>query len=334
MFSFNARDPRSVTSLAFDHENSRLLVGCNSGVIRLFNYGNGQLLKQYSLASAPDISNMCSVVEGGVTVVYAATESAEMYLWEDTAQHTNQEPIKHARLNTSAHDLDISGLVHVAPDLLVTCSFDGKLVIWASGVPRQSFKDPKCEQRPAMMRGMLKLCFLPLQKKAKTPSSTFSRRRSDMYDLEKLLKFHILVAAGTDGHLYFWNLCSTDMPTYLFEMPVFPKTKGSFGIVQVSNRIACMALQKAKLRASYTVLQMCADHTHSFLSCGNAHGVVKVYDISQVRNHKKSLNALQTDGNERVDSMPSPTDGQLFQPRRLGNVKGELRDPAARVSSA
>ena len=296
VFSFNARDPRSVTSLAFDHENSRLLVGCNSGVIRLFNYGNGQLLKQYSLASAPDISNMCSVVEGGVTVVYAATESAEMYLWEDTAQHTNQEPIKHARLNTSAHDLDISGLVHVAPDLLVTCSFDGKLVIWASGVPRQSFKDPKCEQRPAMMRGMLKLCFLPLQKKAKTPSSTFSRRRSDMYDLEKLLKFHILVAAGTDGHLYFWNLCSTDMPTYLFDMLVFPKTKGSFGIVQVSNTIACMALEKLN-RELLTPYYRCVQiiHTHSCRAGTRTElsrcMIFRRYAIT------KSLNALQTDGN-------------------------------------
>ena len=37
---------QAITSMAFDHEDQRLLVGCNNGRIRLFNYGNGHLLKQ------------------------------------------------------------------------------------------------------------------------------------------------------------------------------------------------------------------------------------------------------------------------------------------------
>ena len=45
VFSFSAcpLELGAVTCIAFDHEDQRLLVGCNSGRIRLFNYGNGQV---------------------------------------------------------------------------------------------------------------------------------------------------------------------------------------------------------------------------------------------------------------------------------------------------
>jgi len=45
VFSFSACPPEmgAVTCVDFDHEDQRLLVGCNNGHIRLFNYGNGQV---------------------------------------------------------------------------------------------------------------------------------------------------------------------------------------------------------------------------------------------------------------------------------------------------
>ena len=260
IFSFNANDDGSVTSLGFDHEHSRLLVGCNSGRIRLFNYGNGQLLKQYMMRGTPDVSCLCSVREHGEVLLYGATESAEVYLWKDTEEPTTQRPITYDRLNTSAHQLDISGLVYVPPDYLISCSFDGQLVLWQRGVPKITVKDPMCVHRPTMTRGMHTLCFLPLQKAiTKTMSSAFSRRPSLGLESEHVLKFHVIVAAGTDGNMHFWNISTPENPTYLFALPVFAQTKGSFGIVQ-----------------------MCSDHTHSFLCCGDAHGVVKVNDISQM----------------------------------------------------
>ena len=46
-YSYTCRKlKQAITSMAFDHEDQRLLVGCNNGRIRLFNYGNGHLLKQ------------------------------------------------------------------------------------------------------------------------------------------------------------------------------------------------------------------------------------------------------------------------------------------------
>ena len=49
VFSFSAcpLELGAVTCIAFDHEDQRLLVGCNSGRIRLFNYGNGQVCTRH-----------------------------------------------------------------------------------------------------------------------------------------------------------------------------------------------------------------------------------------------------------------------------------------------
>ena len=59
----HARMQGAVTCLKFDYQQSRLLVGTNGGVVLLFNYANGQLLKQYQLRGSPDVSDMCSVRE-------------------------------------------------------------------------------------------------------------------------------------------------------------------------------------------------------------------------------------------------------------------------------
>jgi len=58
IFAFEAcpRDEGVVTALTFDWSSNRLLVGCNNGRIRLFNYGNGHLLKQYQLKGSPEVS--------------------------------------------------------------------------------------------------------------------------------------------------------------------------------------------------------------------------------------------------------------------------------------
>ena len=218
-----------VTALSFDHEDLRLLVGCNSGQIRLFNYGNGQLLKKYQLKGYPDVSGMCSVRQQGETLLYGASESAEVYMWKDTDEPTAIRPIIYDRLNCSAHELDVSCLISVPPDLLVSCSFDGKVNVWQRGVLKHSLKDPSWADRPMMTLGMHKICFLPYQAPLDVGSAAPRRRRGDEAENHALL--HIVVAAGTDGCLHFWNLSAPLVPQYLFQTPVFPQTKGSFGVV-------------------------------------------------------------------------------------------------------
>ena len=144
------KDKGAVTSLAFDHEFSRLLVGCTDGHVRLYNYGNGLLLKRYALKSPADISGLCSAFEAGEVLLYAGTESAEVYMWKDTEESTTLRPIAHDRLNTSAHELDVSCIVHVPPDYLITCSFDGRVVVWQRGVLKHSLTDPTWADRPIM----------------------------------------------------------------------------------------------------------------------------------------------------------------------------------------
>ena len=194
------------------------------------------------------------------------TESAEVYLWRDTEEPTTLRPIPYERVNTIAHDLDVSSLVNIPPDLLVTCSFDGKIVVWQKGVLKHSLKDPEWANRVSMTRGMQKLVYLPF-KPSNASATVAAQHRSGLQEHDNQLQ--ILAAAGTDGYVHFWNLGTSLVPAHLFQVQVFPKTKTSFGVVQ-----------------------MCADHTLSFLCCGNARGLVKVFDITQIPQHKSLHAAL------------------------------------------
>jgi hypothetical protein len=264
VFSFSGcdKDQGAVTSLAFDHEFSRLLVGCTNGHVRLFNYGNGLLLKQYALRGSADISGLCSVLEQGEVLLYGGTESAEVYMWKDTEESTTLRPIVYDRLNSSAHELDVSCLVHVPPDYLITCSFDGRVVVWQRGVHKHTLTDPQWAERPIMSRGMQKVCFLPYKYRTAPNAATAApaHRSSALQALEGTQKrLHIIAAAGTDGRVHLWNLSAPLAPAYLFAVAVFRQTKTSFGVVQ-----------------------MCSDDSQSFLCCGDAQVSTKVHLLPAV----------------------------------------------------
>jgi hypothetical protein len=179
---------------------------------------------------------MCSVHEQGETLLYACTENAEVYLWKDTEEATTQKPIPYDRVNASAHELDVSCLLHVPPDSLVTCSFDGKVVVWQRGVLKFTCKDPGWAKRPTMTRGMHKICFLPLQYgyMHEASSSAQRRRNSDREPVENGEKaLHVIAAAGIDGNVHFWNLSARLQPVHMFQTQVFAQTKSSFGVVRV-----------------------------------------------------------------------------------------------------
>jgi hypothetical protein len=242
---------------------------------------------------------MCSVHEQGETLLYACTENAEVYLWKDTEEATMQKPIPYDRVNASAHELDVSCLLHVPPDSLVTCSFDGKIVVWQRGVLKFTCKDPGWEKRPTMTRGMHKICFLPLQYRYmhEAASSAQRRRNSNREKGENCEKaLHVIAAAGIDGNVHFWNLSARLQPVHMFQSRVFPQTKSSFGVVTrthanshfirdtpnisgviVSDRRAKRVRVHAYSHAHAQMqVQMCADHTQSFLCCGDAQGLVRV----------------------------------------------------------
>jgi WD40 repeat protein len=94
IFAFSGVPPEStavVTTLAFDAEQLRLLVAANDGFVRLFNHGNGMVLKTFRLEGTPDVAALLSVHLRGDRHLFAATESAEVYAFLDTQDRTSDQ---------------------------------------------------------------------------------------------------------------------------------------------------------------------------------------------------------------------------------------------------
>jgi len=289
--SFNGCGTESaqITALAFDYEHLRLLVAASDGVIRLCNHGNGLVLKQYHMEGNPlEVHALVSALERGESMIYAATENGGLCSWKDTGDATSDRPIMPERVITGAHDSDVVDAVSLPPDVVITCSYDGRVIVWSGGHLRYVMMDPDHESKPFIVRGMVKLCIITLRRMgsrrqtpaAKSMAATSSTHMGSSYgsaaadtarqpeEAERVKG--VLLSAGADGFVHVWDLV---IGQHAFKVEVFKPAKSSFGVVS-----------------------MCVDHSMSFLACGNAHGTVKIFDVTglQARRDPSSIIPIHT----------------------------------------
>ena len=346
-----------ITALAFDLEQLRLLVAASDGVVRLCNHGNGLVLKQYGMDGPPlEIHTLISALERGESMIYAATDAGGLCNWKDTGEATSDRPIMPERVNTGAHESDVMDAVTLPPDIVVTCSYDGRVAVWSAGHLRYAMTDSEHDSKPSAIRGMVKLAVLNLRrlrqrrKGSNQPSANMATvsevkvasaegasqvigdatkeslsrkgsaasrkgsvetRKASVESMKASVPeesvgaegsgasletpmgessgsslslppsseassfgLHgegghvkgMIISAGMDGFIHVWDLV---IGQHAFKVQVFKSTKSSFGVVE-----------------------MCIDHTMSFLACGDAHGYVKIFDVSGLQTRKDATSVI------------------------------------------
>lgn len=82
----NAHGGSKVTSIAFDANERRLLSAANDGLVKIWNFNNGSLLRTYTHdGELLEISKVFYVQDEkrGQECVYAAGWNRKVFIWED-----------------------------------------------------------------------------------------------------------------------------------------------------------------------------------------------------------------------------------------------------------
>lgn len=84
---FNAHGGSKVTCIAFDANERRLLSSANDGLVKIWNFNNGSMLRMYTHddEQPQEISRVFYVQDEkrGQECVYAAGWNRRVYIWED-----------------------------------------------------------------------------------------------------------------------------------------------------------------------------------------------------------------------------------------------------------
>ena len=193
-FRFHAAHGAKMTCMSFDEAGRRLLTSGNDGVVRVWNFSNGQCLKALrSEASAEsssghaEVSCLLFLLEGPYRHIVAGGWSRKVLVWKDTRSVPGGVPDDPDR-ELAGHAEDITAVSFGSPNLLATGGYDGVVLLWNldSGVVRHSLAAPAAatpredEARRVGQRAVWRLLFLG--------------QRSQT-----------LCACGADGWLRFWN---------------------------------------------------------------------------------------------------------------------------------
>jgi WD repeat-containing protein 49 len=96
---FNAHGGSKVTSIAFDANERRLLSAANDGLVKIWNFNNGSLLRTYKHDEEPkEISKVFYIQDEkrGQECVYAAGWNRKVFIWEDADEVCTSCLCRHA----------------------------------------------------------------------------------------------------------------------------------------------------------------------------------------------------------------------------------------------
>mmetsp|Transcript_26337 Transcript_26337/g.67097 ORF Transcript_26337/g.67097 Transcript_26337/m.67097 type:complete len:1002 (-) Transcript_26337:5721-8726(-) len=150
-----------ITDLHFDHIGRRMLTAASDGTVKMWNFNNGQLLKEFANESDAEISSVLYINEGGLQFIVGAGWNREVIVWEE--EEESNEPIEPIVSFSGGHDHDIISMAFTPPAWLATGDYDGRIVLWnlASGTMRQQVYIPEHSEVTRFQRSILTLTFLP-----------------------------------------------------------------------------------------------------------------------------------------------------------------------------
>jgi len=179
-FHFTKCHSSKMTCMAFDDAGRRLITGGNDGSVRVWNFSNGQCLRDLTSDATAEISSILFLTEMQSRFIVAGGWNRKVLLWRDES-HLGSSAASPERA-FEGHTEDILSIAFLPPNRLATSGYDGTVYIWNldSGVVKHSLGLADASTNDVDQRAIFRLVYL--------------RHRTQA-----------LCGCGADGHLRFWS---------------------------------------------------------------------------------------------------------------------------------
>ncbi|KAI9325972.1 WD40-repeat-containing domain protein [Zopfochytrium polystomum] len=197
---FNAHGKFEITSMCFDRTGRRLITGSRDGIVKMWNFNNGQILRKMIKDSTMEVTDVIYVEMGSNRFIVAVGWDRKITIFVDDASHFETEPV---RIMNGAgwgahrgHEDDISSVTFCPPNILATSSIDGVIVVWnlESGYIKTVLREPFLDLRSKEEKVVEKILFL------QNPD-----RMNQRWHKIPLISCH------ADGFLRFWDVYDGSM---------------------------------------------------------------------------------------------------------------------------
>ena len=162
VFQFNdTHDKAPLSAMAFDNTGRRLLTAAQDGSLKMWNFNNGQCLKEFEAFGASEIACATYIEEGPNRFIAAAGWNREVCIWEDDPQY--HVALRH-RMVGHKDDINCMCLCPITSFAVVLASgsYDGRVILWKlDGIIKATLAPPDLAATPPDDRAFVKLLFLP-----------------------------------------------------------------------------------------------------------------------------------------------------------------------------
>ncbi|KAI9139143.1 WD40-repeat-containing domain protein [Paraphysoderma sedebokerense] len=204
---FNLHGKLEITAMCFDKSCRRLLTGSRDGVVKMWNFNNGQLLKKMVKSTRVEISAVLHVEISNTRLVIAVGWDRKVSIFMDSPEDDEEvTPIRELYDDGSGiqrgHQDDILAVCFAPPNILATGGIDGLIVVWnlESASLRTTLKEEFLEHRSPEDRAIEEMLFL------------YTGSESDLSDSEGLTAMcaspssDYLIVGGSSGHIHVYAI--------------------------------------------------------------------------------------------------------------------------------
>lgn len=152
-----------LTSMCFDKIGRRLLTGNRNGVIKMWNFNNGQMLQMMQTTSKLEVTQIEYIEINGNKFIVSVGWDKKISVFLDDSGNMNSEPVRvfpnSEYLFTRGHNDDILCVDFCPPNILATGGVDGQICIWnlETSQFKKSMKEPSVSMRFVTERAVEKV---------------------------------------------------------------------------------------------------------------------------------------------------------------------------------
>ncbi|KAI8911806.1 WD40-repeat-containing domain protein [Gorgonomyces haynaldii] len=229
-----------VSSLCFDKSGRRLITGSKDECVKMWNFNNGQILRNMHKGDANETTDVCFIEIGSNKFIVSVGWDRKITMFLDDANDLDVEPVR--VLNTTVagisggHTDDISSVAFCPPNSLASASVDGSIIVWNldSGYFKIYMKEPFLDLRSKEEKAVEKVMFVYNTDREVTSTSKIplfschadgcvrvwdvnNGRMMNEYNLQTVqeegmstmscdAECKILLVGGSKGHIYMFDL--------------------------------------------------------------------------------------------------------------------------------